>query len=66
MDNWAFFTVDGNEVTRGWQGTEEQARKLARRKANELGKAIEFFPESESATAENDWTAPDGEIVEPG
>ena len=35
VDNWAFFTAKtGDELTRGWQGTEEQARKLAQSKAN--------------------------------
>lgn len=68
MTSWAFFTGDGNELTRGWQGTEEQARKLAQRKANETGATVEFQAESELLRPEHEgdgWAAPCGEVVEP-
>ena len=55
MDSWALYTTDGNELTRGWQGYEDLARKMAQRRANELGRAVELCRETES----------DGEIFEP-
>ena len=66
--NWAFFSGEGNELTRGWRGTAEQARKLAQRKADETGAAVEFQAESELLRPEHegdDWAAPVGEVVEP-
>jgi hypothetical protein len=68
MENWAFFSAEnGNELARGWQGTEGQARKLARSKAALIGGAVEFIAESELRRpdgADDDWTPPDGEVVE--
>lgn len=66
--NWAFFTADaGNELCRGWQGTEEQAHALAQRKANDIGEAVEYIDESDLSAhdPESDDEAPIGEVVEP-
>jgi hypothetical protein len=68
MESWAFFSGDGNELSRGWQGTEGQARKLAKRKATETDDSVEFIAESELVRpddADDDWTPPEGEVVEP-
>lgn len=69
ITNWAFFDGNGNEVTRGWQGREEQARAHAQALANDRSIAIEFQPESELAGGldEDGGTVevPAGEVVEP-
>ena len=68
MESWAFFSGDGNELTRGWQGTEGQARKRAKAFAADTGDAVEFVAESALLApkdADDEWTPPDGETVEP-
>ncbi len=45
MDNWAFADGQGNEITRGWQGTEDQAHALAQKFANKRNDVIEYWPE---------------------
>jgi hypothetical protein len=69
MDSWAFFNaVSGDELTRGWQGTDDQARALAQRWADERGEAVEFVAESRLAAydPDDDGEGPvDGEVVEP-
>ncbi len=69
IDNWAFFDGNGNELTRGWQGFEFQARAKAQLWANESGLVVEFQRESElSHDADQDladWEPPQGEVVEP-
>lgn len=54
MDSWMFLTMDGNELSSGYQGTEDQARAVAQRKANDIGAPVEFCRGTE-----------DGEVVEP-
>ncbi len=63
MESWAFFDGNGNEITRGWQGTEGQARKLARRWATERDVAVEFV--AEDALLQSGDEPVDGEVVEP-
>ena len=66
MKNWALFHAEtGNELTRGWQGYGNQARRMAQRRANELGAAVELIAESELGHGEGAGEPPTGEIVEP-
>jgi hypothetical protein len=63
-ESWALFCADtGDELTRGWQGTEAQARALARRTATRVGRPVEFVAESLLLDYEDE--APQGEVVEP-
>lgn len=69
MENWALFEAEnGNEITRGWQGTDDQARAFAQRQANEYGFAIELIAESQLGHGEgagDDYEPPSGEVFEP-
>lgn len=69
MDSWAFFNAEsGDELTRGWQGTEDQARALAQRWANESGSGVEFQTEESLFVpegADEDWAPGSGEVVDP-
>jgi hypothetical protein len=67
IDNWAFFyAADGNEITRGWQGYEDQARAFAQELANERQDAVEFQSESTVGTGDDeDDAVVSGEVVEP-
>jgi hypothetical protein len=63
---WAFFDVEtGAEITRDWEGTEEQARALAQRTANERRMAVEFQLEPELGWREEGAEGPSVELVEP-
>ena len=68
IDNWAFFDGNGDSITRGWQGTEEQARRQAQAWANERGIAVEFIAESAlyaGAAGDDDYKHPQGDVVVP-
>lgn len=45
MDSYGFFTGDGNELNRGYQCTEEQAREQCRALAMQLGAYVEAIVE---------------------
>ncbi len=60
VPSWGFVDSNGQEITRGWQGRESQARALAQRWANERGEAIEFWDEAELLTGKDE-----SETVEP-
>ena len=45
MTSYGFFDGDGNEITRGYQCTEEQAMAFAKRIANERGTCVEVCEE---------------------
>jgi hypothetical protein len=67
-NSWAFFDADtGNEITRGWQGHEYQARAFAQSEANERGHKVEFQPESDivvDPSTDEYVDVPTGEVVE--
>lgn len=65
MNSWAFFDGNGTEITRGWQGHEDQARTFAQRHANAHGISVEFVTEAELARAKADDRESVGEVVEP-
>jgi hypothetical protein len=52
MDNWAFFDADDMEITRGWQGTDEQARASAREFSTRTRGAVTYCTEAECSRAE--------------
>lgn len=45
MTSYGFFDGDGNEITRGYQCTEEQAMAFAQRVANERDTTVEVCEE---------------------
>lgn len=45
MKHYGFFDGNGNEITRGWQGWEYQARKLAQALADSRGITVEACEE---------------------
>lgn len=56
MDSYGFADGDGNEITRGYQATYEQARAFAQRTANEMHNTVDMWIEGD--------TNEDGEPVE--
>lgn len=50
--NWGFASSHGNELTRCWPGTEQQARAKAQLLANERNDTIEFWLEPNATKAE--------------
>jgi hypothetical protein len=68
MEHWAFFDAEsGDELARGWQGYESQARQIAQRKANQIGKPVEFISEEliRYDPCDEDAEPVNGEVVEP-
>lgn len=64
--SWGFFDAHGFAFARGWQGTEEQARRHARSLARDAGESVEYIDEQELCQpAGDDWTVPEGEVVQP-
>lgn len=49
MQNWGFSDHNGNEINRGWQGTEREARAKAQDYANASGEAVNYWDESDKS-----------------
>lgn len=54
IKNWGFADQKGNEITRGWQGYEYQAQKLAQEFANSRGEAVSYWDESDKSAREGE------------
>lgn len=61
IKSWGFFDGNGNELTRGWQGDDAQARAQAQRFANAHGITAEAMPEG--TRYDDNGNPPDGLIV---
>jgi hypothetical protein len=53
--DWGFCDGDGNEITRGWQGYEDQARRKAQEFADNRGETVSVWNEAsiEEATIQH-------------
>lgn len=63
LKSWNFYDANGDSITQGWQGYEDQARKHARQLANDRGVSVEF--NEYGADCDEDGEPVQGEIVEP-
>lgn len=54
MKNYGFADGDGYEITRGWQGWEEDARAFAQQLANERNEPIDFWVEGDRSGIEGE------------
>lgn len=54
MDNWGFADGNGNEITRGWQGDDAQAKRKAQELADQRGGVVEYWVEGSGDDSEDE------------
>ena len=62
--NWNFYSEDGNFLTQGWQGFEDQAHALAQKLANERQESVGYEEYGRSPDSEPTWVEPEEEEEE--